>query len=157
MKGKVVGFLTSGIDVIMTTFYFTMLALVILLVIIRYFFRTSITGGYEIVRYLFIYTTFLGAAALLGKREHVEIRLLFDKLPVSIQRIIYIASRLLVAGLHGYLLYLSFEWIRMTGDFRTEILRVPMKFVQIILPVACGLAILYELNNILDSLVKKKT
>lgn len=156
MRDRVIGFLTSGIDVIMVTSYFTILALTILLVILRYFFRTSITGGYEIVRYLFIYTTFLGAAALLGKRGHVEIRLLFDKLPMGIRRIVYIASRLLVAGLHGYLLYLSFEWIRMTGDFRTEILRVPMKFVQIILPVGCGLAVLYELNNILDSLVKKK-
>jgi len=156
VRDRVMGFLSLAVDGAVTVSYTTILALTILLVILRYFFHTSIASGYEIIEYLFIYTTFLGAGVLLGKRGgHVEIRLLVDKLPISIRRIVDIVNCLLVTALHGYLLCLSFEWIRMTGDYPAEVLRVPMKFVEISLPVGCGLAIIYEFNNILDSLLKK--
>ena len=98
--------------------FFGMVVLIILLVILRYFFNRSIPGGYEALRFAFMYTTFLGSAVLLSRREHIGIELLTKHLPPKIQRILDITGHSLILAVHVYLLILSFRWIAVTGKNR---------------------------------------
>ena len=50
-------------------------AATIVLVILRYFFGTTIVGGQEFIAFCFIYTTAIGAAVLLAKENHIAIAL----------------------------------------------------------------------------------
>ena len=65
-----------------TLFFAIILVLTVLLVILRYLFNSSIMGGNELMGYLFIYTTALGAAVAIGKGEHIQISFFVEHLPV---------------------------------------------------------------------------
>ena len=132
--------------------FFGMALLVMIQVILRYAFNSSIPASHEALRYAFIYTTFLGAAVLLGSNDHIAIHLATRKLPLLAQRVVASIGNLLVVALHVYLLIVSLEWIRVTGGNISEELKIPLRYVQIALPIGCGLAALYALNSAFDAL-----
>ena len=138
------------------TIFFGMVVLIILLVILRYFFNRSIPGGYEALRFAFMYTTFLGSAVLLSRRDHIGIELLTKHLPPTIQRILDITGHSLIFVVHVYLLILSFRWIAVTGKNLAEELKIPLKFIQVSLPIGCGFTGLYSTCNIIDTIFSKK-
>jgi len=155
LKQKIVKALDWLLDGAVTAIFSGMVVLIILLVVLRYFFNKSIPGGYEALRFAFMYTTFLGAAVLLSRREHIGIELVTKHLPPPIQRILDIAGHLLILGVHLYLLVLSFRWIAVTGKNLAEELKIPLRFIQVSLPIGCGLAGLYSASNIIDTLFAK--
>jgi len=132
--------------------FFGMALLVMIQVILRYAFNSSIPASHEALRYAFIYTTFLGAAVLIGSNDHIAIHLATRKLPRSVQRIIAAVGSVLIVALHVYLLILSLDWIGVTGGNSSEELGIPLRYIQIALPIGCGLASLYALNNAFDAL-----
>jgi TRAP-type transport system small permease protein len=146
----------QGIDGAMILAYATIVGLTIILTILRYVFRTSIHGGPEIVRFCFIYTSFLGGAVLLGRREHVMVDGIIKRLPSLGYQVVRVFGHLLVSALHALLLYYSFRWISVVGYHPSDILRIPMWTIQISLQIGCGLAIFYELGHILDLILGRK-
>jgi len=144
------------IDAAVTALFSGMTVLIILLVVMRYVFNSTIVGGYEALRFGFIYTTFLGAAVLVSKGEHIGMDIIVKHFPDTARRSVKAIEQLLVAALHIYLLIISFHWIQVTGGFPSAELRLPMKFIQISLPIACGLTALYALNRMVDYLVPNK-
>jgi len=131
--------------------FFGMALLIMVQVILRYAFNSSVPAGPEALRYAFIYTTFLGAAVLIGSDDHISIHLATRKLPLPAQRIVAALGNILVVALHIYLLILSLEWIRVTGANLSEELKIPLAYIQIALPIGCGLASLYALSNAFDA------
>lgn len=122
-----------GIIVIMT----------ITLAFLRYVFNTSIDGGNELMEHLFIYTTAVGAAVAISKKEHIRITYVLDKLPPLPRRIVEGAGYLLIGLLNGFMLVHSVSWIQGVGGNESPILRIPVWVVQIIVPVSCCLSMLY--------------
>jgi len=133
-----------------------MAILIILLVILRYFFNSSIPGGNEALRFGFMYTTFLGAAVLLGRNEHIAIHLATKRLPPWARRAVAAVGNLAIVALHVYLMILSFRWIAVSGANMAEELKFPLRYVQISLPIGCGLAGLYALNNAIDAIFARE-
>jgi len=146
-------FLDQTINGIVTVLFSGMVVIIILLVLLRYGFGTTITGGYEILRFSFIYTTFLGAAVLLGHKGHIGMEIVVKRMPDWCRRTIDIVGHLLIFGFHIYLIVLSIRWISSTGGIPSTELRVPMKFIQISLPIGCSLAALYSVNIIIEDIL----
>ena len=73
---------------ILSLLFFGIVTLVIALVFLRYGFNTTIVGGNELVVILFIYTSAIGAAVIVGKKEHIAITYFIDKLPPQLNRLI---------------------------------------------------------------------
>ncbi len=146
----------QGIDVFLILAFATVVVLTIALTLLRYVFKTSIHGGPEIVRFCFIYTSFLGAAVLLGRREHVMVDGLITKLPKLAYKIVRVFGHVLVIALHALLLHYSFRWIGVVGYHPSDILRIPMWTIQISLQIGCGLAIFYELGHVVDLVLGRK-
>jgi TRAP-type C4-dicarboxylate transport system permease small subunit len=141
-----------ALDLTVGSIFAGMTVLIMLLVILRYVFNSSVPGGSEVLRYAFMYTTFLGAGLLVGRREHIAICQLMRRLPRTVQRGVDVFVHLLIIALHIYLMILSFRWIAVTGGNIAEELNFPLKYVQISLPIGCGLAALYALSNTIDAL-----
>jgi TRAP-type C4-dicarboxylate transport system permease small subunit len=152
-KRQAIGLVTRILSVTVTSLFAGMALLTILMVILRYFFNSSIPGGNEALRFAFIYTTFLGAAILIGRREHIAIHLLSRKLSKGAQRAISVLCNWLVLAMHVYLLVLSLRWIAVTGGNMAEELKFPLRYIQIALPIGAGLAVLYALSNSIDALI----
>ena len=140
------------LDGVIGVTFFGMAVLIILLVILRYFFNSSIPGGNEALRFAFMYTTFLGAAVLLGRNEHIAIHLATKRLPLWARRVVAATASFAAVALHVYLLILSLRWIAVSGGNMAEELKFPLRYIQIALPIGCGLAALYAFNNALDSI-----
>jgi TRAP-type C4-dicarboxylate transport system permease small subunit len=151
MKGLIaaVQFLSKFLEWVITLCFFVILMLTIILVVLRYGFNESIIGGNELMEYLFIYTTAIGAAVALGRREHIKIAWFVDKLSPAYRKIIDIFGFLLVAFINAVMIYYSVPWIRTVGGFESPVLRLPNRTIQIIIPIGCGLVILYCLYHIL--------
>ena len=138
---------------LVTLCFFVILMLTIILVILRYGFNEAIIGGNELVEHLFIYTTAIGAAAALGRRQHIKITWFVDKLTPVYRKIVDIVGFLLIALINGVMIYYSIPWIQTVGGFESPVLRLPNRLIQIIVPIGCGLVILYCLYHILVVLV----
>lgn len=145
--------ITWLLDGVVTLLFAGMVLLIILLVFLRYLSGTTIIGGYELLRFSFIYTTFLGAAILLDRREHIGMGIVVKHIPEAGRKIIDIINHLLILAFHIYLIILSVQWISVTGSIPSPELKLPMKFIQCILPIGCVLASVYSINNIVDDFV----
>jgi TRAP-type C4-dicarboxylate transport system permease small subunit len=117
----------------------------IVLVILRYFFSTTIVGGQEFVVFCFIYTTAIGAAVLLAKGDHIAVQVFLELLSPRSRRWLRRTNHLLVALLNGVLVALSIPWIQSVGQFPSPVLRIPQGVVLVSLPIGCGLVALYAL------------
>jgi TRAP-type transport system small permease protein len=136
--------------------FFIILLLTIILVILRYVFNTTLLGGNEIMEYLFIYTTALGAALAIAKKEHIKITYVVDKLPFVLRKVTDILCYLLIAFLNGVMIYYSFEWIGSVGNHYSPILHIPNWVIQMIVPISCGLAVLFCIYLIILTIIKKE-
>ncbi|MEE8437371.1 MAG: TRAP transporter small permease [Candidatus Neomarinimicrobiota bacterium] len=140
--------ITRIIEYIISLFFFSIVILVIALVVLRYVFNTTIIGGNEIVVILFIYTSSIGAAVIIGKKEHIAITYFVDKLPPLQKRLVDIFNLLMIALLNGVMIVYSIPWINKTGNYLTAVLGIPQIYLQIIVPIGCSIAILYCLYHI---------
>ena len=140
---------TDTLEWLVTLCFFVILMLTIIPVILRYGFNEAIIGGSELVEYLFIYTTAIGAAAALGRREHIKITWFIDKLAPAYRKTADILGFFLISLINAVMIYYSIPWIRTVGGFESPVLRLPNRLIQICVPIGCGLAILYCLYHIL--------
>ena len=135
--------LTRALEAINRTLLFLMAAVVLTLVVLRYVFGTGIVGANETVTILFVYTTALGAAVAVGKREHIAIPFLVDKLGRRGQRAAEITGFLAVGLLNTVMLVSSFRWIELTGGYIMPATELPRGALQAAIPLGCGLALVY--------------
>ncbi len=130
------------LDGIITFFFSVIFMLTVLLVVLRYVFNTAIIGGNEAMEYLFIYTTAIGAAAALGRREHIKITYFVDKLPGGVRRVVDVTDLILIVFINGVMIWYGIPWIESVGSFESPVLRIPNMIVQASIPIGCGLVII---------------
>lgn len=140
--------LARTIEAFIAVCFSVILVTTIVLVTLRYGLNTSIKGGNELIEYLFIYTTALGAAASIGRHGHIKIEALVRVLPMRVQVLFDMLVQLLVASINAVILVLSVSWIRQVGSFESPVMRVPNWIVQVIVPVGCALAVIFCVLNI---------
>jgi TRAP-type C4-dicarboxylate transport system permease small subunit len=133
------------IEVFITFLFFAITVMVILLVILRYFFRTTIIGGQEFVTFCFICTTAVGAALALVRGEQIAVRVFLESLSTRTRAWMERINFFLIALLNVVVVILSVPWIRSVGHFPSPVLRIPQGIVLISLPVGCGLVSLYAI------------
>jgi len=140
--------LAGILEVVVVACFFAIFALTVVLVVLRYAFNSSIHGGNELVEYLFIYTSAIGAAAALARREHIGITYFVDKLPPAVRRGVQAFGFLLVAVINAAVIITSIPWIRATGGFESPVLRLPNRSIQLVVPIASAFAILFSLCHV---------
>ena len=153
---RVAYFLTLAIDGVVAFFFAFIIFITILQVILRYVFNASILGGNEAMEVLFIYTTAIGAAAAVQKRQHININFVVQLLPAILQRIADIMVHLLIAGLNGVMIYYSINWISKVGTNESPVLRIPEWVFQLSIPIGCSLVIAYCLLIVILAVCDKQ-
>jgi len=142
---------------IITICFLGIVVLIIILVFLRYGFNSTIIGANEFVVILFIYTSAIGSAIVLGQQEHIAITYFIDKLPSSVRKAVDVINYLLIALLNGVIIWFSFHWINITGKYLTAILQIEQAYAQFIVPLGCAIAILYCFHHIILTLFPPKT
>ncbi|GAK56838.1 tripartite ATP-independent periplasmic transporter DctQ component [Candidatus Vecturithrix granuli] len=148
--------LTAILEGIVGILFFGIVLITATLVLLRYGFNSTIIGGDEAISYLFIYTTAIGAAVAMAKREHINIAVFVEKLPKHLQIIVDSVGLVLVAFLNGVMIWKAIPWIKSVGGFESPVLRIPMYLIQSSVPMGCALVILYCLYHLLVNIFEKR-
>ena len=129
--------------------------LVMTLVVLRYGFNSTIIGANEFIVILFMYASAIGAAVVIGQKEHIAITYFIDKLPPSLRRVVDIVNYILIAFLNGIIIWYGMRWINITGSYLTAVLKIHQVYAQLVVPIGCSIAILYCINHIILTIHSK--
>ncbi len=116
--------------------------------------NAQIPWAEEVVKYSILWVTWLGSAVVIGERGHFALNLLTRKYPnLKFLQIVYNASIFIVAGLFVY--YGSIVAWNMRIQ-RTPSLQLPKIYINIIVPIAGMLMILYTIDAMRKRKQRKK-
>jgi TRAP-type transport system small permease protein len=123
-------------------------------VMARYFFNFSLSWTEEIARFAFVWLSFMGAAILVRRDEHIRVTMLVDALPTpvwAITRTLEYAGILtcLYFFVSGGLSLTEAEWSQLAPATQ-----IPMGWIYLVIPIASGLMLLWTLSAIAVDLVK---
>lgn len=145
------------LDKVMRVFCATAFSVMVLLtvwqVFTRYLLNHPSTWSEELASYLFAWVTILGAAYVFGKRDHMSIPVIVERFPQKIQRILAIASEVIVLlfaiviMIYGGLSITSLGMGQLSSS-----LGIPMGYMYTVIPISGVFIVIYNILNIYDLL-----
>lgn len=120
-----------------------MFALIVLQVILRYGFNQSVGGANELATILFAYTSALGIAVAIARREHMAISWFVLQLPPGPRKVADAVGLTLLATMNIVIFFYSLKWIGTTGNGMIPVLQVPRWTSQIAIPIGTGASALF--------------
>jgi TRAP-type C4-dicarboxylate transport system permease small subunit len=126
------------------------LVCVVLQVFFRYVLQRPLDWSEELAVYLFIWSSLLAAAILVGKDEHFVISFFVERLCPASRRALEVAITLLCMGFALLVVVKGINWSWRMRSALSTILQVPQGTVYTIIPLsAC-----YMLFHLLDRLMR---
>lgn len=123
--------------------FVVMFTLVVTQVALRYGFNESIGGANELATILFAYTSALGIAIGIARRDHMAISWFTERLGPTPRKIIDVAGLVLLALLNAVIFWYSIRWIDITGARMISVLQVPRWTAQIAIPIGTGASVIF--------------
>jgi len=142
--------MTRILEQLLSILLFVIFGMIVILVILRYVFGTTIIGGNEATVIAFVYTTAIGAAISISRDEHISIRYFTDNLSPRTQLALSQLQLILVAILNLLLAAYAVSWIQRTGGFLMPALGLPQMVAQLSVPIGAVLSVLNCLARIID-------
>ena len=129
----------------------SLVGLVLVAVFFRYGLNRSLSWSDEVVRYLFVWCTLLGAAVTLREREHIRVEYFVELLPLSVRRTVDAAVLWGVCLFQVALVVLGVMWVWSTRGSYTSALQWPLNlFFYAALPCTAALGAWYALRRLLS-------
>jgi TRAP-type C4-dicarboxylate transport system permease small subunit len=130
----------------------TLVLLLFVNVVMRYFLRMPIEWTEEAGQLLLIWVTFLGAAMAAGERRHMAMDALKRKLSASHRRRAEIAISLLITGCLAIIAYYGWNMTMFNAARHSESLRISYALFYAAIPVGAALYSIFELAYLLHNL-----
>ncbi len=130
--------LIANLDLAVACISFAILVVITFLgVIFRYFLGSPIIWIEEVQLWCFLWMTFLAAGAGFRKGTHVSIEIIFEMLPLNIQKILGFVNWLIVITILGYVAYVGIDLLQLMIKInkQTSILRMPLWFINAMVPI----------------------
>lgn len=143
------------IDVTLSSLCVIIFALMVIIgtyqITTRYFFNKPSTVSEELLTYSFTWMALLASALVFGKRDHMRMGFLADKLTGTPRKILEIVIELLVMLLSGsVLVYGGATIMQLTMTQVTASLGIPMGIVYTVVPLSGIIIVFYSILNIID-------
>ena len=120
-------------------------------IVTRYFFNRPSTVSEELLTYSFTWMALLASAYVFGKRDHMRMGFLADKISGSAKKYLEVIIDLLTFAFAGVVMvYGGISITKLTMIQTTASLRVPMGYIYVIVPVTGVLIMLFSLMNAAD-------
>lgn len=135
---------------------FIMITVVVVNVVLRYFFKSSIYWSVEVSDYTMIWSVFSASIALLCNDEHLGINALEAALKGTAKKVIKIVNYVII-GIFGLLLtYSATNFVLSTGNQTVSTLRwLPMNYIYLVIPFSGIMFTLICILKIIDVFMKK--
>jgi len=118
----------SAADVLLVVLSSAIVTIALVAVFCRYALNHSRFWSDEVVRYLVVWFTFLGAAIALRNREHIRVEYFVELLPGRVRRFVEMRMLSGVLVFHLAMLVLGFLWVWETRGTSTSALKWPLNW-----------------------------
>lgn len=120
----------------------------------RYIFKSSLSWSEELVRFMFIWSTFISVPFCIKHGSSIKIVNFRNAFPKKVRKVLQITDKIFLLGLFGILTYFATDVVRLTGisGQTSAALGLPMEVVQISTVFGFGLACIRILQNLLKVL-----
>lgn len=152
---KVLHSIRRVIDVILSSACAVIFAAMVVIgtyqIVTRFIFKNPSTVSEELLTYSFTWMALLASAYVFGKRDHMRMGFMADKLGKGGQRILNIISEILILILAGsVMIYGGVTIMDLTMTQSTASLGIPMGVVYTIIPLSGALIVIYSILNMID-------
>lgn len=112
-------------------------------VIMRYVFSNASSWSEELIRFIFIWCSFMAAA--IGVREgiHIGITIFVDLLPGKFVPLAHIVVNLAILVFAGFMVYYGWQNVKMADGQPSPALGIPMSWVYLSIPVMGAMMVFY--------------
>ena len=108
----------------------------------------------EIIRYLLIWASMIGAAYCFFKNKHIKLTVLTDRLGPKVNALLSIVSETVVLFFIGYVyIYGGIQMVAQNVAQLTAVLRIPMSIIYACIPLS---GVLILMSKILQYLSRKR-
>ena len=122
-------------------------------IVTRYVFNSPSTVSEELLTYSFTWMALLISAYVFGKRDHMRVAFLADKLTGKPRMILEVCIEALTVAVSSIVLfYGGLTIMQLTMSQKTASLGIPMGMVYTVGPIAGALICIYGVLNIIDLL-----
>ena len=147
--------LRKVIDKVLSTAFALIFAFMVCIgtyqIVTRYFFNKPSTVSEELLTYCFTWMALLAAAYVFGKRDHMRMSFLADKVTGKPKLILEVAIELLIMAMVAcIMIFGGFSIMQLTMTQSTASLGIPMGVVYTIIPVSGIIIFIYGIMNIVD-------
>lgn len=145
----------KGMNTIVSTICIVLFAVMVVVgtyqIITRFIFNSPSTVSEELLTYTFAWMAIFSSAYVFGKRDHMRMTFVADKLPKEQRKILEIVIELLIIAFAVIvLIYGGFTIMGLTMTQKTASLGVMMGVVYAVVPI-CGILIaIYGVLNVID-------
>lgn len=145
----------KGIDLVLSWSCAALFALMVIVgtyqIVVRYFFNSPSTVSEELLTYSFTWMALLASAYVFGKRDHMRMGFIADKLTGTPRKVLEIIIEILVMFLAGsVMVYGGWNIMGLTMTQVTASLGVPMGVIYTVVPLSGILIVIYSILNIVD-------
>jgi len=127
----------------------TMTILVAISIFLRYVLNIGFVWVEELVRFIFVYLTFCGAAIALNKKSHIKIDIFVKYLPFKMQKVIAIVINFGIAAFSLILLITGIQLIERVGYVTSAGLRVSIGYAYVSIPLGAGAMLMVTVKRII--------
>ena len=145
----------KGMNAVVSTICIVLFAVMVVVgtyqIITRFVFNNPSTVSEELLTYTFAWMAIFSSAYVFGKRDHMRMTFVADKLPKEQRKILEIVIELLIIAFAVIvLIYGGFTIMGLTMTQKTASLGVMMGVIYAVVPI-CGILIaIYGVLNVID-------
>ena len=145
----------KGMNTVVSTICIVLFAVMVVVgtyqIITRFVFNNPSTISEELLTYTFAWMAIFSSAYVFGKRDHMRMTFVADKLPKEQRKILEIVIELLIIAFAVIvLIYGGFTIMGLTMTQKTASLGVMMGVIYAVVPI-CGILIaIYGVLNVID-------
>ncbi len=112
-------------------------ALIFIQVVLRYVFHHSLSWSEELVRYLYIWETWVGVSYAAHRNSHLRITMLRDRLPAGGKKFLELIVTIIWIAFAVFVFYMGCRAIGTITKFgqKSSALRIPMQYCYLSIPV----------------------
>ncbi len=138
--GKTIGFINQSIAVIGIS---AGVAIAFTNVVARYAFDASLVWATELTIFLFLWSTFFGAAYCFKKDAHIAVTIILDIVPSKIAKVMLLLSHLVTLIFLLSVSYFGYEYLLLVIDLderSIDLWDMPMWIIYLVIPISFAFA-----------------
>ena len=145
----------KGLDAVVGTICVALFAMMVLVgtyqIVTRFIFNSPSTVSEELLTYTFAWMAMFATAYVFGKRDHMRMTFVVDKLGASQRKVLEIVIEILVIAFACIvLIYGGFTIMGLTMTQKTASLGVMMGVIYAVVPITGILIAIYGVLNVVD-------